>query len=155
MKIQDAVRESVQDFFQHFAYLDLNILPGDEAPAAGWTRCACVMCDEGADEAVVLFRPEFVKIIAEGFSGSPDCDESKMLDLVLEAANILAGQAYEIAHGGQKPKSIGQPAWLSPEEAGLAWARALPEHRHALHLEGVLQGGMVFTSKEAWSSKWE
>jgi hypothetical protein len=155
MKIQDAVRESIQDFFQQFAYLDLNIMPGEQVPVAEWTLCARVVCDDGADEAVVLFRREFVKIIAEGFSGSPDCDETEMLDLVLEAANILAGQAYEIAHGGQKPRSIGQPVWLSHEEAGLAWTEALPEHRHALLLEGELQGGMVFSSKEAWSSTWE
>lgn len=154
MKMQEALRDSMQDFFQQFAYLDLAVKPGSDAASNEWTLSARVTCDDGTDEVTVFFRPDFVRLIAEGFTGEPECPDSGMPDLVLEVANILAGQAYEITHGGRRPASISQPAWLTQEDAKIAWANSSPEHRFVLDLDGQTQGGVLFSIKEAWSSQW-
>lgn len=153
--MQDAVRESVQDFFQQFAYLDVTIRPGADLPELDWTLCAQVACDGGNEMVTVLLNPKLAQAMAEGFSGMPDGGAEEMKDLVLEVANILAGQTYEISHGGRKPDRIGQPTWLVACDAGTLWVDAEPEHRYALYLDEQLQGGLVLSFQEAWSGQWE
>lgn len=153
--MQDAVRESVQDFFQQFAYLDLSVRAGADLPELDWTLCARVECDGGGDAVTVFINPKLAQAVAEGFSGSEACEVAEMKDLVLEVANILAGQVYEISHGGRKPEQIGQPAWLAANDAGALWVDAEPDQRHALYLDEQLLGGLVLSFQEAWSGKWE
>lgn len=153
--MQAAMRESVGDFFQQFAYLDVLVGPGGERPREDWTLCARVRCDGGEDEVVVMLAPAFARAIGEGFTGQPEGSMEEVNDLVLEIANVLAGQAYEIAHGGRKPKDIGPPAWMSFDEAAAAWSRASEDDRHMLALDDGEQGGLLVACKEAWSGQWE
>lgn len=153
--MQAAVRESVGDFFQQFAYLDVLVGPGGDRPGPEWTLCARVSCDGGADEVVVMLNPAFARAVGEGFTGLPEGELPEANDLVLEIANVLAGQAYEIAHGGRKPREIGPPAWMPFEDAAAAWLRAGEDDRHLLAMDEQEQGGLLVACREAWSGQWE
>jgi hypothetical protein len=152
-----ALKTPVEEVFQKFAYLEVELWPVSVDFSSAWTYCSRVNCGGSQPTSVTLLTTaSFATMISENFLGSPElCSDERSGDIIRELANVLAGQAFDIMNAGRRPQSIAIPESLDPAAAAKAWANATPKTKFLLVTENEVVGGMIITVAGSWSSSWE
>lgn len=152
----NALKSPIEEVFQKFAYLEIELWPVSVEFSDQWTCCSRVICTGPQSTAVTLLTTaDFSATIAENFLGNPKlCSDEQNGDVVRELANVIAGEAFDIMNAGQRPHSIAIPEWLCPADAVRSWDNAAPRNKFLLVTEYDVVGGMIISVVGNWSSLW-
>ena len=149
----EALKEPIEEVFQKFAYLDLELRPAAREFSQKWLHCTRVKCGAEADVVLLMMcSPELAATVSNNFLGIAEGSRpGQRMDIISELTNVLAGRTYEILRANMPPKIISPPEMLGIREATQIWEQAPVECRYALCSETEDCGGILVFFRDEWS----